>query len=355
MKTVKKATAAAAALAMLFAAVIPVSARIDSYYENFASPIKDVGIGNVIPPGTYTSSTNPDIQYIFYSETGPGTEGKGPYARWSDGAACKGEGSLFIYGWNAQEYMEKLIIKIGKRSDDDKYIISFDSGSASSWNHSYRDYASLNDFEWTGKARFNSNNVWTVTDIGVGEKNNSWTWEHYEATLTTTLDPEIDFGAFGWGRVCIDNLIVKDTSGNILFSENFEADDYEEVPETPDPTVPYKFTEFGLYKDGKPVNEISSEGEYTARAVIKNYTVDEGVNAQIMAVLRKDGKRVDAAASDVTTVSVSGYFAKGTEVQTQITVSDLSDGEYELSAYLWDGLGSMKILLPYKTIGEEVE
>ncbi len=348
MKTMKKAIAAAAALAMLFAGIIPVSARIDCYYENFASPIKTVGIGNNIPAGTYASSTNPDIQYIFTYE------GSGPYAKWSNGTASGGVGSLILYGWNSETRESKAVIKIGKKTDDNKYIISFDKTDPSGYSQSYLDYVTLNEYEHNGKARINSNSVWTVTDIGNGS-NGSNTWKHYEATLTTIYEPEIDIAAHGWGRIYIDNIMVKDTAGNILFSENFETDDYEEVPDTPEPTVPYKFSDFGLYQDGKQVDEISSDGEYTARAVIKNYTVDEGVNAQIIAVLRKDGKRVDAAASDLTTVSVSKYFARGTVVQTQITVGDLSDGEYELSAYLWDGLGSMKILLPHKTIGEAVE
>lgn len=355
MKKMKKAFAALIASSLLLTSFASVSARIDYNWMNFTSPIADVGFGKVVPPGTYVSSSNPDIQYIFESETGPGEEGKGPYVRWSDGAACTGTGSLFIYGWNSTGYKETVTIKIGTKTEDHKYVISFDSGSASSWNHDFRDYATLNNYGWNEGARFRNNSVWTVTNIGVGEHNTNWTWEHYEATLSTIYDPEINFGAFAWGRVCIDNLMVKDTSGNILFTDNFEADDYEELPDPPEPTEPYKCISFGLYRDGSLVDAVSSDGEYTAKAVLKNYMIEEGLNAQIIAVLRKNGKRVDASASDIVTVSKSGVVAPGTEIQTQITVGDLSDGEYELSAYLWDGLGSMKILLPHKTIGEAVE
>ena len=123
----------------------------------------------------------------------------------------------------------KVALKIGKKTADNMYVISFDVADR---NHDYRNYVTLNDYEWDGAARLDTNTVYTVTNIGTGETGND-TWNHYEGTLTTTLDPEIDIAAFGWGRIFIDNIMVKDTDGNILFSENFEASDYEAAPEPP--------------------------------------------------------------------------------------------------------------------------
>ena len=113
--------------------------------------------------------------------------------------------------------------------------------------------------------------------------------------------------------------------------------------------------DFGLYKGGASVTALDSAGTYTAKAVLKNNKLNEDYNAQIIAVLRKDGKRADAAASDIISVSKSGYDEPGTDITAEITVGDLSDGEYELSVYLWDGLGNMKILVPYISYREQEE
>ena len=95
-----------------------------------------------------------------------------------------------------------------------------------------------------------------------------------------------------------------------------------------------------------------SDAPYRTFVTIK---LDEALNAQVIAVLRRDGKRVDAAASEIKSVSKSGYDEPGTDIQAQITVGDLSEGEYELSVYLWDGLGNMKILAPCKVFREQAE
>ena len=94
---------------------------------------------------------------------------------------------------------------------------------------------------------------------------------------------------------------------------------------------------------------------YTVRAKLKNNRIDEGVKAQVIAVLRKDGERIDAAASNVAGVAKSKYDEKPTEISADITVPDRSDGEYELSVYLWDGLETMTILAPYKIYKEVAE
>lgn len=127
-----------------------------------------------------------------------------------------------------------------------------------------------------------------------------------------------------------------------------------EVTITPTPPD-WECSEFGLYRYGAKRDDFGGFDTYTAKATLKNNKIDEGVNAQIIAILRKDGERVDAVASSVTNISKTKYDDLGTDISANIDIGDLSDGEYEISVYLWDGLDTMTILKPFKIYKENNE
>ena len=90
------------------------------------------------------------------------------------------------------------------------------------------------------------------------------------------------------------------------------------------------------------------------KALIKNNKLAEGIRAQVIAVLRKDGERIIAVASaNDHKIEKRSYDDIPEEIKTtDITVPD-EEGKYEISVYLWDGLDTMKILAPSKTYKEQ--
>jgi len=139
------------------------------------------------------------------------------------------------------------------------------------------------------------------------------------------------------------------------------VDDYnnesegQEITLTPAPQD-WECLEYGLYNYGVAINSIDASQTYTAKATIKNNKVDAGVNAQIIAILRKDGERIDADASSVTSISKTSYDEDGTDITASIVVpADISDGKYEISVYLWDELDTMTVLRPFKIYKEPTE
>ena len=139
------------------------------------------------------------------------------------------------------------------------------------------------------------------------------------------------------------------------------VDDYnnesegQEITLTPAPQD-WECLEYGLYNYGAAIDSIDASQTYTAKATIKNNKVDAGVNSQIIAILRKDGERIDADASSVTNISKTNYDEDGTDITASIAVpADISDGKYEISVYLWDGLDTMTVLRPFKIYKEVQE
>lgn len=130
--------------------------------------------------------------------------------------------------------------------------------------------------------------------------------------------------------------------------------DGKEITLTPTPND-WECFEYGLYKGVDLQDSFKGSYNYTVKAILKNNKVSEGFNAQVIAFLRKNGERIDAAASDIKSILQTGYDEDGTEVTTNISVPDVSDGEYEISVYLWDGLDNMTILQPFKIYKEVQE
>jgi len=127
-----------------------------------------------------------------------------------------------------------------------------------------------------------------------------------------------------------------------------------EITFTPTPDD-FECFEFGLYKNYVYQDGFYGNTDFNATAVLKNNKIEEGQNAQIIAVLRKDGERIAATASAITNIPKTKYNENGTEISTTINVPDVSDGEYEISVYLWDGIEDMTILTPFEIYHEKKE
>lgn len=104
----------------------------------------------------------------------------------------------------------------------------------------------------------------------------------------------------------------------------------------------------GLYNGSTEMTSLQT-GTFTVKAFVKNNKVDAGIGAQFITMLKKDGKRVSATASEVKTAPAD---ESKTEFTAEVIIPDMSDGEYELSMYLWDSLEGMKIITPSITITE---
>ena len=105
----------------------------------------------------------------------------------------------------------------------------------------------------------NADGLWTVTNIGTGAGNGglgTHTWYRYEATIKASNDEnELRFSTKGWENVTIDEIVVTDKTGKVVFSEDFEygyaeADDGDDVLTT--------------YKDGwEKVLEENAKAKFT--------------------------------------------------------------------------------------------
>ena len=90
----------------------------------------------------------------------------------------------------------------------------------------------------------NSDGLWTVTTLGTGAEvgglGTTQTWRRYEATINASNDEnELRFSTKGWDAFTIDEIVVTDKNGVVVFSEDFEygypeveAEDGEDVLET---------------------------------------------------------------------------------------------------------------------------
>lgn len=108
----------------------------------------------------------------------------------------------------------------------------------------------------------------------------------------------------------------------------------------------YEVRNMGLFENAKELNELKT-GTFSAQAVVRNNKVTDGVKAQVIAMLKKDGIRVDAWASDVVTAPMN---MSDTIIKTDVTIPDITAGGYELYIYLWDSIEGMKIISENKLV-----
>ena len=312
----------------------------------FPFPLEGLVDQNITTSGTYLVAGAENVVYqMTFDSVGS------PDAKVRNGDGSDGNRSMRIRGsYTTSTSMglgAEFTIKFGKPTTNGKYVISFDLYRELSSNY---DYAALNYDGWNGAARLTGTTMWTVTPLGAGNSiggAGSGSWSRYTATLSTIADdPQLNFAVANGGELHIDNIIVRDTLGNVLYAESFEsAGPIIEVPK-------FEYLGYGLYAGDELQGSINGATAYTAKVSVVNNGIAGGIKAQIFAILRKDGEMVEIQGSDLVTIPRDATNQEGTEVSTTITVGDISDGEYEISVYFWDGLENMKILTPSKIYKE---
>lgn len=311
------------------------------------SPFELSGLINVyFTPGEFPIPDNEDVKWVLTQTSDGSNQNKCKIA--TNNAATGGR-SLYLTareGGEGSYGSAQMSIILGELTGDGTYTVQFDMArQLTDW----RDYVALNMDGWDSEARLDTTTIWTKGESFTGSLNEAdVTFYTYTGTFTRELAPELNFGVFGWGNMFVDNIIVKDSEGKIVFAEDFE--DYNEEDMLPE----YECLEYGLFEDGEEKESIDSSTTYTVKTTIINNKIDD-FTAQIIAVLRKDGEMVDIQGSEVVAIEKDSTNTEGTEVATTIEVGDLSDGEYELSVYLWDGLGTMKIIEQSKGYTENVQ
>ena len=210
----------------------------------FLFPLESYIDQNITTASTFTVEGAENVEYIFTFD-GVGS----PDAKVRTLDASDGTRSMRIRGTDTTSKDIGLgalfTLKFGKPTEDGQYVISFDLYRELS---SIRDYAALNHDGWDGAARLTGNTKWTVTELGTGNGiggTGTGRWSRYTATLSTDAnDPQLNFAVANGGELHIDNIIVKDTSGNTIFAESFEADGPTIGPETSNPAeVPAGFSD----------------------------------------------------------------------------------------------------------------
>ena len=312
----------------------------------FPFPLEGLVDQNITTSSTYLVEGAENVVYqMTFDSAGS------PDAKVRNGDGSDGNRSMRIRGTDTISTSKGLgaefTIKFGKPTTNGKYVISFDLYRELSSSY---DYATLNYDGWEGPARLSGTTMWTVTPLGVGNSIGgvgNGNWSRYTATLSTTADdPQLNFAVAKGGELHIDNIIVKDTLGNVLFAESFESTGpIIEIPK-------FEYLGYGLYAGDERQESINGATTYTAKVSVVNNGIAGGIKAQIFAILRKDGEMVDIQGSDLVTIPRDATNQEGIEVSTTIAVGDISDGEYEISVYFWDGLENMKILTPSKVYKE---
>ena len=308
----------------------------------FTNVTSDLAPGEYAIPGT-------DAKWVYENHEANGKRGRSKITTTN---AATGERALYLFAQNDDATVydpgAKMTIHWGELTGDGTYHVQFDMMP---WDPDYRDFVALNMDRWDSAARIKDGEgtIWEKGPAFQGSKHgDNRDFYTYTGTVSTENDPELSFAVWGYSRMTIDNIIITDSTGKVVFSEDFE--EYDEEDMLPD----YECLEYGIFSDGEEVDSIEGSTDYEVKASIVNNKIDDGIDAQIIAILRKDGEMVDIQGSGVVTVEKDSTDTDGTDISTTISVGDVSDGEYELSIYLWDGLGTMKIIESSKLYTEGV-
>ncbi len=172
----------------------------------------------------------------------------------------------------------------------------------------------------------------------------STNWKQYEYKFTAADGHKLQLVFDGSAdNFWVDGVTLYecDADGNITGDENLLVNgSFDNEIEWPD----YEITDNGLFNGAMEVSSLS-EGTYKVKTVINNHKVEAGVQAQVMALLKKDGITVKSAASEITNAGIGEN-----EIGFDFEIPDTSDGDYELYIFTWDSLKDMHILTPVKII-----
>ncbi|MBR5809595.1 MAG: hypothetical protein IKY39_05820, partial [Clostridia bacterium] len=297
----------------------------------------DEYIGEKVPAGTIESWKKPTVQYVA-------TYGEGGYAKVDSTIAAYGENSLKLFGADKNvggtTGSARLTLKLGEKTSDNNYVISFDVYREVTDS---RDYITLNEWNWESTARLDNGTLWNKTVLGTAGKGDK-SWTHYEATISTAYNPQLDISVFGWGVLYIDNIVIKDTSENIVFSEGFEDSGFAR-------SVIYDAQFELVEKAGDGYTVVGAANALTANTFVKtsvkleNMAAQKGAKGNIYTALYKDNLLVTFEAQTISA-------AKGEEVSSSqvIGIPALGDGEYTLRVYVWDD--NLNALKDVMLIGE---
>ncbi len=104
---------------------------------------------------------------------------------------------------------------------------------------------------------------------------------------------------------------------------------------------------------GGAKTDVLQQGDITIKAEVKNNKREEGTKAQLAAVVTKDNKLVIKKATDVVNIAKTDYSSTPTVLEVNFELPDLTDGEYEVQAFLFDNLTDLNCLSDYQTWREE--
>lgn len=106
-----------------------------------------------------------------------------------------------------------------------------------------------------------------------------------------------------------------------------------------------KITNFRFYENGREITSVLS-GNITAKVTVKNNDSRELSSMLILALY--DDKLMTASKA----VSVTVKPQSSRELSAELTVADVSEGDYTVKAFLWDSPDSMLIQIPSKTLNK---
>ena len=321
----------------------------------FPFPLEGLVDENIKTASTYTVEGTENVVYRFTFEDKGSPDAKVRTADASDGTR-----SMRIRGSYTTSKSRGLgaefTIKFGNPTADGKYVISFDLYRELSSDY---DYATLNYDGWDGPARLTGTTKWTVTPLGAGNSiggTGTGNWSRYTATLSTIADdPQLNFAVANGGELHIDNIIVKDTSGNVLYAESFEADGpiiaVPEEEEKPASTI-YDAEVMVVNKVGDSYEVVGTADKLTADTLlmtsvkIENASDPNPVSANVYTALYKNEKELVYVDAQTVTAVTGGEMTSGAVIR----VPSLDDGVYTLRVFVWDD--EMCPIKDVKSLGE---
>ncbi len=233
MKKVRKLIAAVAAMAMVLTSFASVSAT--TYYTgiHFPDRFNDWAGGVSIPANTkYTYTDRSGTNFWTYVGSGNVQINTAHVISGARSLRIKASNSNASDGRGDARIRFNIPADYTSGSVTVSFITCNDNGAGYDW----LDYATVGEINWDSTARLkDSNTMWSKTYLGtpenlggLGDPEGSGDpdyWYRYEATFTPPEDViRLDFAAFGWSYFIIDDIVVTDGSGNVIFSEDFEID-----------------------------------------------------------------------------------------------------------------------------------
>ncbi len=272
MKKLKKLIAVVAAASMLLASCITANANTILNGKRYATLFGGTTDNNSTDIKNTTISLSGTNAKLISSSHSSGTYA---YIKYRNTMGTSGTHSLDLNAGGSTNYdrdnggaMVRFVF--GQPSSDGNYHISF---NMTRFGTDPTDYATLNWDSWNGAARLNSGSKWTKTNLGTGVANGGigdQEWTKYEADFTSGATGSLEFriAVYCWARAAIDDVVITDGSGNILFSEDFEGD-----------TVQKEWIYKAVSGNKPAIFEVTTQKDEPSNHVLKVKGYDEGLGS----------------------------------------------------------------------------